>query len=144
MKILLIIIFILGCVGSFFAGVLLYANTRKPIALPLVVDSNKLFKLTNEWRTSQNLPTYKESELLCDQASIRAFDIDKEANHAKFKERWEGKYNVSENLTIGYTEEEAMRSWIDSPTHLDNLKADYKNSCIRCIKDKCVQLFANY
>lgn len=133
---------------SFFSGVIISNELNKPVnsieIKPLVVDSSVLFKNVNDWRTSQGLAKYTENQLLCDQTSIRVFDIQSDLSHSKLHERFDNKYDIAENISFGLNEKDALAAWLASPSHKENLLSNYKNSCIRCIGNKCVELFANY
>lgn len=126
-------------IGGFFLGL----SFRNATNTPIVTNSEKLMINVNNWRLSQGLQPYQSDNWLCDQATLRVYDVRNGISHEGLHLRYEGKYDLSENLSEGYTEDEALTAWLNSPTHSEILHKNYTHACIRCIDNKCVNLFAN-
>lgn len=118
-------------------------TTNREVTIVWRINSEKLMENVNNWRLSQNLPKYETDKWLCEQADLRANDIQTDYSHQGFIDRYENKYDLGENLSENYSENYALGAWLNSPSHAKNLYADYKYSCIKCKESKCVQLFAN-
>lgn len=113
------------------------------------LDEQKLFDLVNEYRGKHQLPILEKSELLCEFAGIRIPQIKKDWSHEgalNLFEYYEKRGNLQymgENLAKDLdSESSAIRGWIDSLKHKENLDYPYTESCIRCEGTYCVQIFA--
>lgn len=145
-------------VGFLAAFYVLYLESRiqlqiqsKTESRPL--DSEKLWSLVQDWRLSQNLAPFTKRQDLCDTAKKRLPEIKDDFSHDGFyKHNWflmknhGGVYTwTGENLAKGYSSEElALKAWLNSPTHLENLVSPYKYSCIETDGWSAVQLFGNF
>lgn len=115
------------------------------------VSQEKLWNIVQEWRKNNNQNVYIENEVVCKIADERLIETKKEWSHRKFLEDRDERYakypqyiTFGENLAKGYSdEEEILKGWINSPTHLENLEKDYKYSCIRTDGNYVVHIFGN-
>lgn len=162
MKLLAYIIFIFCLTAGFYAGLSLYVKRNIPITRdyrvykPTIADINpaelsadKLFQIVNEWRVKEGYQQYEKSEFTCEISNQRLPEIKINFNHAGFSaERFCPKdldCKIGENLVEGYnSEEEAFNSWLNSPTHRNNLESDYTHSCIKCDSGYCVHIFSYF
>lgn len=133
--------------GFLFMSYLVGTRKITYITVPLEsvtvpIDETRLFKAVNEFRTKEGLSVYTENSRSCELASQRVNDIQTEFSHRLFFSRvivWE---QVSENLSIGFPNEtEIVHAWVYSRTHRENLLKPYPKSCIRCVSNRCVQIF---
>lgn len=149
-------------------AVILYQDLKRPVTDTLEpsptqtttptpyppLNQDRLFELVQTWRVQNKLPKYQQNEALCQVAQMRAEDIQTNWSHKGFyefadelkrtKPQFAGTYSLGENLAQDYlTEEEALEGWLNSPSHLKNLKAPYQFSCIRCVNGHCAHLFAS-
>lgn len=113
---------------------------------PQTLSEEKLLGMINLWRGNK---AYIEDKNLCEIAEFRAWQIQKNFNHdGVYSELVYGMTNfmrAGENLARDFsTERQTFEAWLASPTHKANLDADFTHSCIRCIEDDCVQIFAGY
>lgn len=118
--------------------------TPNPSPSPFLLDADKLYSEVQQWRTNNGYDTYKTSQFTCNAADIRVKEIQTTNDHSGFYKRYDGQgVRISENLGNNYPSEEGMvRAWENSPTHRENLEKDYPYSCIRCLNNKCVQIFS--
>ena len=104
------------------------------------LSKEKLWYLIQEWRKSDDCkpggcePYYEDSRL-CVVAEDRVDDP--EDNHDGFYEKVKSDYygfgvgiTLSENKTGGYSEEDMLKKWLNSPSHAAALREDYKYSCV--------------
>lgn len=118
-----------------------------PSPTPFIFSEKKLWSLVNEWRIGQNLNSYTEDQRLCNLTEVRLQETASNYSHDGF---WPHSKDflhqgLSENLTKdAIFEDKALQSWLDSPPHRKTLEHDYKYSCLKCLGDRCVQLFANF
>ena len=109
------------------------------------LDSDKLWLLIQNWRMSQNLQTYIKDQNLCDIAKIRLQEIEIDFSHNGFLNMNLPFKEGAENLIVGYTsEEESLLMWLNSPSHLEDLKYPYTYSCVATNDYYAVQVFANF
>lgn len=145
LKLLLTFIFLSALIWA-----ILNFHTQTPIIHNL--DSDKLWSLVQSWRQSQGLKPYTEDQKLCPIAQIRAQEIQTDFSHNQFHRRFDNSsFAISENLIRKYApaytitdEQDGLRAWLESPSHLDNLKKPYLFSCLRCINNFCAQEFSNF
>lgn len=141
-----------------FAFVIFSYKTAPSKPLPSVptqseeLDADKLWNLVNEYRLGKNLSPFIKSQPLCNIAKDRAaYLTDKyysEYNHDKFLETV-NRYlspdiEVSENITGGTSEQDALDNWLNSPSHKQAIEASWKYSCIACSSRNCAQIFSNF
>lgn len=140
-------------------GFIIYTD-RKPVKktvaisptitpTPRIFSENKLFMLIQQWKQKEDGYTYSIENNLCKFAEERVNEIQNVNNHKAFY-NWKDKqylsqYNtIAENLANDWIEEDKLLdAWLNSPGHAKNLKDDYTYTCLRCMKNKCVQLFGN-
>lgn len=113
---------------------------------PVVLSSEKLWEIIQNWRTSQNLPKYVKDIRLCTIATSRLPEIPQEnVPHERFLERFHSSpYKIGENVTGAISESDALNKWLASPPHRKALESSWKYSCTKCEKDYCVQIFSNF
>ena len=154
-KLVFCFVVILFMLISFSGGYMLKAlPSEKVISANIVtkpdLSSDKIWSLVQDWRSKNNLPVYTKNQKLCDMASIRVQDIRTDWSHSQFVPRvnfffGNNIYNIAENLAEHHINEEAiLNAWLGSPTHADNLKSNYKYSCIVESENYVVQLFGNF
>lgn len=148
----LILIVLLAIIVRSYPYVLFETKQARIERLPKA-DADKLFALVQNWRTENGYKQYIEDEVLCGYAYQRAHEITRDFSHRLFdpnKYISNASYTfVSENIVMYISDQNdkeigMLGWWLNSPKHLEALKADYPNSCIACYNDHCVQLFANF
>jgi uncharacterized protein YkwD len=109
-------------------------------------DSDSLFALIQRWRVDNGYAEYTEHEELCSIAATRAVDNANDTyDHQGFLEKYKDyPYLLSENITKAFSEEEALKAWLDSPAHRKALETNYKYSCVKCYGTSCIQIFSNF
>lgn len=111
------------------------------------ISKEKLWNEVNDWRREQGLSEYVENDSLCRYASIRLYQIQKENNHNYFLKEVRSYFpsgEISENLANDFdNESEILESWLNSPSHRENLKKNYIYSCIATDGHYVVHLFMN-
>jgi uncharacterized protein YkwD len=123
-------------------------RVSEPKAQPVItdrpLDAEKLWTLIENWRVSQNLSSYKKNSRLCDVATIRVNDPPLD-NHKLFLERYQSyPSKIAENLAdYAQSEQETLNGWLNSPSHFENLKYQYKYSCIAIKNSYAVQIFSS-
>lgn len=136
----LLIALLLLFVGFFYVGA------------PKQVSEDRLWNTVNQWRVEQGKPAYEEDQKLCQFADRRAKEIQDNYSHEGFIAiGLEGSNELlsqtgftfaGENLSSDFnTEKETLNAWLNSDTHRKNLNDSFKYSCIRCLDNRCVQLF---
>lgn len=115
--------------------------------VPEQFDEFTVIEDVQKWRKSNGLDEYKIDASLCKYAEMRLNDISINFSHDAFlASRSAQIYNdnqqfqsLAENLSSGIN---PLPAWINSPTHLKNLKENYQYTCVKCKNNNCVQLFA--
>lgn len=127
-------------------GILHQPNTPTPLEL----NADTIFNLVNDWRITQNLTPFKKLNGLCDAGKVRVYEIKRDWSHNGFEylriRQFSGYASgeFGENLadfTWG-TEEEVLAKWINSPSHLKNIKDNYIYSCVVTDGGRVVELLA--
>lgn len=125
------------------------SSLGKPTKIDIQLNEEKLFELTNKWRLENSLNSYVKSELLCGFANKRLEEIKLDFSHNGFNSKSQDflvatKYDsIGENIAKDYvSEEKTLEGWLNSPSHLKALEADYTDSCIKCGDRYCVHIFA--
>lgn len=120
--------------------------TPSPISQSVVPNSDKLFQLVNEWRVQNGYRAYKIDKRLCNIAKDRADDNQPDYHKGLFDKYGSYPYVLSENIAFNIVSNESyvLDGWLNSPTHLENLKKPYNFSCIVCYQDACVQIFSSF
>lgn len=146
------VILILLALNVFFISVILNSArievatvipTSTPTAEFKIIDSEKLFEIIQNWRTSEGLPKYEKNEQLCSIASDRADDPELD-NHKGLYEKYSTlPFVVQENLAIGSDEKLVLTGWLQSPSHAETLRKPYAYSCVICKNNYCSQIFSN-
>lgn len=115
------------------------------------LDEDKLFELTQKLRTEKGLNSYVKSVVTCGIASLRSEEVLSDYSHEGFLSKsqdWMKKYNVeelAENLARNNQSEDAtILAWLSSPKHKENILKPFTDSCIKCKREYCVQIFARY
>jgi uncharacterized protein YkwD len=113
-------------------------------SLTATEQENKLFDLVNEHRLSLNLSPLTFDNLSYSFASEHSEYMISQGvtSHVKFNERAAeisaetGAEFVAENVANDYfTIEDAMKAWVESPGHKENIEGDYSHSAISVKKD---------
>lgn len=153
MKALLISLFLFICVLLFF----LYRSNLpsspgvSAISETANIDSRSAWLVIQEWRSSSGLAQYNESELLCRYANFRVEQIQADFSHKQYRnsvaqalyKEDSSLVESGENLSRAiFTPKQLLSSWLESPSHRENLEKPFTDSCIRCNNNYCVQLFA--
>lgn len=114
-------------------------------------DEMELFSLIQNWRKINGYEVYIWDNELEDTALKRLQQIKQDWSHSGFwniskekmcgvKDCWYG-----ENLAKdSYDEQLLLDTWLKSPTHEANLKANYGATYIACEDSYCVQIFRSY
>jgi hypothetical protein len=109
-------------------------------------NQDKLWSLIQSWRSSEGLQPYIKDQKICTLTAQRINDVQTNYSHDGFAERV-NKYpgEFSENLVgiDGKNEKAVLQKWLDSPEHREALERPYKNSCLACKNNYCVQIFSN-
>lgn len=116
-----------------------------PSPTPRVLNEKELWSLVQEWRKENNLKAYREDAWLCAAALKRLDQIKTDWSHDGFYAMQLRYDYVSENL--GKDADDAgtlLNTWLESPSHRDNLLKPYKDSCIETEGTYAVQMFANF
>lgn len=114
-----------------------------------LISGDKLFERVNVWRNTNGYPEYKLSKFACSITEKRLPEIKLNWSHAGFyyKKYCENCY-LSENLSKNFYYEAdvplVMDAWLNSPSHLENLKKDYSHGCIECESGFCVHIFSYF
>lgn len=109
---------------------------------PVTLNSEKLFRIVNQWRTEKNKTRYIKSESLCVIAEERAHQITTDFSHDLFT-KIEYPSTLSENIVMTVSEEAALYQWEGSKPHREALERPYKYSCIATEGSYAVQIFSN-
>ncbi|GAA1053935.1 CAP domain-containing protein [Dietzia natronolimnaea] len=118
---------------------------------PQTVEPNALERLTNEQREAHDLPALATHELLRQSACHKAADMVKHDYFAHvapdgtepwhyFREAGYTYQHAGENLARNFTEDAALvQTWMDSPTHRDNVLGDFEEQGICSVEGVTVQ-----
>lgn len=141
-----IIIFLCGGLGLFFIVKNTSFNKPPPTS---VINEQILWSLIQDWRKNNNLQPYIKDQNTCNLAYIRASEIQTDFSHNSFNNHTNdfSYYKLGENIAKGSSsshENDILNIWINSPSHRENLDYPYTHSCISCLNNKCVQIFADY
>ena len=111
------------------------------------LDPEKLFVMTNNYRSSKGLSAYEKDERSCKLAQDRAPEVLAEINggymHKGLKDRNLPYFNT-ENIITMRTEEAAFNWWINDYIHRVQIEGDYKYSCVACFGNACAQEFTSF
>lgn len=123
---------------------------NQPIQVKL--DEEIIFNSINQWRKDHNLNPLEKSDIVCEIAKIRLYDTKLNWSHEGFNELTNKYYlrdgrikRLGENLgRYQINENSLVTSWLNSPSHLENIKGNFTHTCITTDKGYTVQIFANY
>jgi uncharacterized protein YkwD len=111
------------------------------------LDSDKIFNLVNQYRSSKGLAPFEKEDSVCSLATTRSAEIPAELSSGILHS---GLYNralpywIWENAKIGTNEEGTVAWWLQSPIHHQSIVGDYKYSCVKCTGSACSQLFTSF
>lgn len=111
---------------------------------PTELNSEELWQIIQDWRTSQNLPKYILDERLCKIAKDRSYDPDD--NHQTFLKKY-SKYPYKIQEIAAYyitTEHQTLNGWLNSASHSAILRKSWVYSCAECTYTTCIQVFSNF
>ena len=111
------------------------------------LNSERIFELVNQYRTSQDLAPFERDDKVCELAQVRSTELRAELNNGTIHSGLYGRglpYWIFENAKVGSNEEGTVAWWISSPLHHQSIVGDYKFSCVRCTGDHCSQLFTSF
>lgn len=148
-KYLVILFLIIVTAISFFVfGYLASeANRNYQSNSQIKISDEKLWNIVNNWRESKGFPRYQVDAGTCNLASARVIEIQNEYSHKMFFNHLNDFRHtlLGENLSDGYSNEtEILDNWLNSPTHAKNLYDPFTHSCIKCLNNRCVHIFASY
>lgn len=116
-------------------------------AIQFTLDSDKIFELINQYRTSLGLTPFEREESVCQLAQVRSTELAGELANGTIHS---GLYNrnlpywIWENAKVGSNEEETVNWWLASPLHHQSIVGDYKYSCVKCTGNNCSELFTSF
>lgn len=111
------------------------------------LNADKLFDMSNNYRSSKGLPIFQKDDRICSLAVARAPEINAEIAENRMhagKNSHNFPYWFSENIISLGSEEAAFNWWINDEIHRVQIEADYKYSCVACSGFACVQEFTNF
>lgn len=118
---------------------------------PQLLSSAGLFSEIQNWRMSKGEATYIVDQKLCSYADKRLNQILTDFSHKGFEASSAeelgvtGFRRIGENLSMGFIENRAVLvAWLNSKSHRENLEESYTHSCLKCLNNYCVQIFASY
>ncbi len=112
-----------------------------------VLDSEKIFSLVNQYRSTRGLAPFEQDSQVCSLAETRSREIVGEISSGILHS---GLYNrglpywIWENAKYGSNEEGTVAWWLASPIHHQSIVGDYKYSCVKCSGSYCAQLFTSF
>ena len=118
--------------------------------VPVELDEYVVYELVNSERSKHKLKELRFDPALCEYTETRLSQIKLNFSHDEFKLtspkyiKKNGLKQVGENLVADYaSESETVNGWMNSSTHREAiLDATYKDTCVRCDGQYCVQIFA--
>lgn len=119
----------------------------EPVHQEPSLDSDGIFDLVNQYRTSKGLTPFERENSVCELAQIRSTELAGELANGTIHS---GLYNrnlpywIWENAKVGSNEEEIVIWWLSSPLHHQSIVGDYKYSCVKCQGTNCTQLFTSF
>lgn len=140
--------------GHFIGSTMSQSNdvTPTPAVVKHTLSDEGLWNTIQEWRASNGYEPYIKDERLCQIAELRIKDLEdnygSDFNHDNFipiaNSVLPDGITVSENITGATSDEEALSIWLNSPSHREALKKDWKYSCIDTQTDFAVQIFSSF
>ena len=134
----------------------------KPTATPTVVattassttmsnpgglDPEKLFSMSNSYRSSKGLPAFQKDPRVCEVARVRAPAIEAEIRNGVMHSGLKAMglpYWITENIISYSTEEQAFNWWVNDTIHREQLEGNFTYSCVACSGFACAQEFTNF
>lgn len=108
------------------------------------LDSNVLWSLVQNWRSSQGLQPYIKDQRLCAIAEDRV-STSPHDHTGLYQKYGNYPYVIQENIVWSYpTEQASLNGWIGSPAHHATLIAPYADSCIACLQQECIEIFSSF
>jgi len=146
MKILITLLLIINLIIN---SLFLKSYFIKPqvVPEPYKFNEKQVEYLLQKRQLSLNKPLYIESQFLCDIASIRLEEIQRNWSHFGFsaKRFCPTNCSVGENLAKGnYTESETITAWENSILHAEILNTQYNFFCVKHSKGYTVAVFGNF
>lgn len=111
------------------------------------LNADKLFDMSNTYRSSKGLPAFQKDEKTCSLASSRAPEINAEIAEGRMHSGLRARnlsYWNSENIISYHSEEAAFNWWINDTIHREQIEGNYKYSCVACAGYACAQEFTSY
>lgn len=128
---------------------ILYANSL-PSGLPKEIRLNEtlLWNVIQTWRKKSGYKEYIKNDSLCRIAEERVKYLKDKGfsgfNHEGFHKYYDNYQSLlSENMTGGINEQDALERWLSSTPHRNALERNYKYSCVAAEMDYAVQIFSN-
>lgn len=122
-----------------------YTPTLEPTPTDILITKENVMHEVNEWRISEGMTPYKESEFLCKAAEERLPEVKLNWSHKGFSAKrfcGESECWLGENLAKEYSSpHETLINWLNSPSHRRELEKPYTHSCIATDGDYVVQIF---
>lgn len=122
-----------------------------PTPKPKKLDGGRLFNLVNAYRAKNGMSQMLWFHPLCEYAMQRSQEIKDDWSHEGYLRDAEShvlyeKYcpdctRTGENLAENYaSEEEVLQAWIKSPSHKENLDADWTYACAYFYENRYVEM----
>lgn len=126
------------------------------------VDSAVVWNSVQDWRVKSNLKPYTEDPKLCkiaDKRLVELLELTENGypiSHASFEKdgqtylkelnaRYIGENLAHLFLLSNQDDSEYLKAWLNSKVHRELLEnTDFTNSCLKCSKTICIQVFASY
>ncbi|MDP2649317.1 MAG: CAP domain-containing protein [bacterium] len=112
-------------------------QSPSPTPSPIITISDYIMGQINDYRKNYNLVPFKTDSNTCGFAALRAKEISANFNHDGFTSRMNNKslpypsYSyLDENLANVSDYTEVVKTWIASPNHAENLRANVLYACI--------------
>lgn len=139
---LLILSFVFGAIVQ--SGYDLQKPTVAMVNKPL--DAVVLWSLIQNWRLENNRKAYIKDQRLCKIAETRIEEIKKDDfSHDQFLKKYaDYPSTISENIARKMNiETGTLDTWLESPTHKENLDKNYLYSCVVTKDSYAVQIFSS-
>ena len=124
------------------SGSLKVPNMPEVTPIKFSLDSEKIFNLVNDYRTSHGLNALVYNPQVCQYASKRLDEIQTDFSHNGFWNNFPSYKNpqsyIGENLIKGYysSDQQVVKDWIASPEHLSNImNRSYTQTCVETQTD---------
>ncbi len=114
--------------------------TQTPVIMNVVSSGSGeqgMLDAVNRYRSSQGLAAVSEDGNTCAFANTRAGEVSGSFSHDGFQNRvnnhtlpYPSYHLVVENIAMNSNQDDVVNSWINSPTHAENLRANTQFACI--------------